>query len=257
VPNRRLFVGVPLPTPNFWLPEAPANPTPTLPNVILMMNYQGCETGEAIKSSMQLHETMFGSLNAVDLRRKWSIWQIASPYAAVVSTSGAVAVAPTGEINLLDGELRICNGIASSKIYRLQTDLGPTQIPTDDGAPIHSLYTTYGYVNQSKVAQWPLLGLFRKLWTYITHQISGAGTLNLRLLPNTLLGPEDDTTGYYPWTMPLGWTLTDPCTQVREAPLNFAATRTFLEFSTTGRMDISNVVMVGRKHIQNQVTGQR
>jgi len=258
VPNRRLFVGVPLPTPNFWLPDAPSNPAPTSPNVILMMNYQGCETGEAIKQAMQLHTTMFGSLNAVDMRRKWSIWQIACPYAEAVSTSGSVAGSfTTGEVNLLDAEMRFCNGIASSKIYRLNPDLGPDEIPTDDGATINSLYTTYGHVNPSKASQFPLLGLFRKLWGYMTHQVSGAGTLNVRLLPNTLLGPGDDTKGYYPWTLPGGFVLTDPCTQVREAPLNFAATRTFVEFSTTGRMDISDLVMVGKKHPHNQLTGQR
>jgi hypothetical protein len=256
VPNRRLFVGVPLPTPNFWLPDAPSNPAPELPNVVLMMNYQGCETGGAIKTAMQLHETMFGSLNAVDMRRKWSIWQIASPYANVVSTAGNVTVSPSGAINLLDGEIRFCNGIDSSKIYRLGTPAA-NEIPTDDGATIHSLYTTYGWVNTSKAEQFPLLGLFRKLWGYLTHQISGAGVLNVRLLPNVLLGPGESTNGYYPWTLPGGFTLTDPCVQVHEAPLNFAGTWTFLEFSTTGRMDISNVVMAGKKHPHNQLTGQR
>jgi hypothetical protein len=267
VPGRRLFIGVPLPTPNFWLPNAPLNNTPTTPNVILMMNYQGCDTGEAIKTSMQLHETMFGSLNAVDMRRKWSIWQIASPYANVVSTRGTEKVFQTGPVNLLNSEIRFCNGIASSKIYRLNTDLAPDEVPTDDGATINSLYTTYGYVNLSKASQMPLLGLFRKLWKYMTHQISGTGLLNVRLLPNTLLGVTsaspffdgqvDSTAGYYPWTLPGGFVLTDPCTQVREAPLNFAATRTFVEFSTTGRMNISNLVMTGSKHPHNQLTGQR
>jgi hypothetical protein len=253
VTGRRLFIGVPLPTPNFWLPDAPANPAPTSPNVILMMNYQGCETGAAIKEAMQIHETMFGSLNAVDMRRKWSIWQIASPYANAVSTSGNV----DQERNILDAEIRFCNGISSSKVYRLNPELASDEIPTDDGATINSLYTTYGHASPSKMAQMPLLGLFRKLWTYMTHQISGAGTLNVRLLPNTLIGPENSTTGYYAWTLPAGFTLSDPCLQIHEAPLNFAATRTFVEFSTTGRMDISNLVMVGKKATHNQLTGQR
>jgi hypothetical protein len=257
VPNRRLFVGVPLPTPNFWLPDAPANPAPTTPNVILMMNYQGCESGDAIKQSMQMHETMFGSLNAVDMRRKWSIWTVESPYAAAVSSSGQVGFV-NGEVNILDGEMRFCNGIASSKVYRLSQDLAPDAIPTDDGAAYKSLYTTYGYVNVSKAAQWPLLGMFRKLWKYMTHQISGAGNLKVRLLPNVLLGPEESTTaGYFPWTLPGGFDLTDPCVKIREAPLNFAATRTFVELSTTGRMDISNLVMTGTKHPHTQLTGQR
>lgn len=254
VTARRLYVGVPLPTPNFWLPDAPANAAPTSPNVMLMLNYQGCETGDAIKMEMQLHTTMFGSLNATDMKRKWSIWQIPCPYAAAVSTTGNVS----GEKNVLDAEVRFCNGIASSKVYRLNSELPDDVIPTDDGVPIHSLYTTYGFTNQSKSAQMPLLGVFRKLWTYMTHQVSGVGPrLNLRLLPNTLLGPNDSTTGYYPWTLPGGFPLTDPCTQIHEAPLNFAGTRTFVEFSTTGRMDISNLVMSGRKHPHNELTGQR
>ncbi len=273
VPNRRLLVGVPLPTPNFWLPNAPVNANPATPNVILMCNYQGIETGEDLKQLIGLHVTMFGSLNSVDMRRKWSIWQIPAPYAAVVSTAGeaylrvrggggAPGSAPnggyqSGGINLLDGEMRFCNGIASSKVYRLNTELPSNQIPTDDGAAINSLYTTYGFVNVTKASQFPLLGMFRKLWGYLTHQVSGCGLLNLRALPNTLLGPGDSTAGYYPWTLPGGFTLTDPCTQIREAPLNFAATRTFLEFSTTGRMSISNVVMVGKKHPHNELTGIR
>lgn len=256
--NRRLYVGVPLPTPNFWLPNAPVNAAPTSPNVVLMMNYQSLETAEAIKNSPQMHTTMFGALNAIDMRRKWSIWQIQSPYGEVVSATGQVAGSfTTGEVNILDGEMRFCNGIASSKIYRLNTGLGPKDIPTDDGAPLNSLYTTYGWVNTTKANQMPILGLFRKLWTYMTHQISGAGTLNVRLLPNVLLGPNDDSSKYYPWTLPAGFVLTDPCTQIREAPLNFAGTKTFVEFSTTGRMDLSNVVMVGRKHPHNALTGQR
>lgn len=253
VTGRRLFIGVPLPTPNFWLPDATANPAPTSPNVILMMNYQGCETGAAIKEAMQIHETMFGSLNAVDMRRKWSIWQIASPYAAAVSTSGQVDL----QKNILDAEIRFCNGISSSKVYRLNPQLPADEIPTDDGATINSLYTTYGHANPSKMAQMPLLGLFRKLWTYMTHQISGVGELMVRLLPNTLIGPDDSTTGYYVWTLPGGFTLSDPCLQIHEAPLNFAATRTFVEFSTTGRMDISDLVMVGRAATHNRLTGQR
>jgi hypothetical protein len=258
VVNRRLYVGVPLPTPNFWLPDAPANPAPSTPNVVLMMNYQGLDTAEAIKGSPQMHTTMFGALNAIDMRRKWSIWQIQSPYGAVVSSTGQAAGSfATGEVNILDGEMRFCNGIASSKVYRLNTELGPKEIPTDDGAPLNSLYTTYGWVAQSKAAQMPMLGLFRKLWGLMTHQISGAGTLKVRLLPNVLLGPDDDDSDYYPWTLPGGFVLTDPCTRTREAPLNFAGTRTFLEFSTTGRMDLSDVVLVGRKHPHNQLTGQR
>src|SRR5208337_2040055 len=39
--NHRVYVGVPLPTPNQWMPEAPVNANPTTPNVVLMCNYLG------------------------------------------------------------------------------------------------------------------------------------------------------------------------------------------------------------------------
>ncbi len=257
VTNRRLYVGVPLPTPNFWLPDAAPNAAPNAPNVILMCNYQGCDSGAQIESMIGVHTTMFGTLMSTDMRRKWSIWQIQSPFANLVSAGGAASATASGEINILDGEVRFCNGMGNSKIYRLKTQLAPGEIPTDDGVTINSLYTTYGWVGANKAAQMPLLGLFRKLWSYITHQVAGVGTLNLRLLPNTLLGPTDSAAGYYPWTVPGGFPLTDPCLQIHEAPLNFAATRTFLEFSTTGRMEISNVVLTGKKHPHNMLTGVR
>lgn len=88
VDQRRLFVGVPMPTPNFWLPNAPINNNPTSPNVILMCNYQGLDSGGMLKTEPQMHTTMFGTLNAIDMRRKWSIWQIPSPYAAICINSG-------------------------------------------------------------------------------------------------------------------------------------------------------------------------
>src|SRR6185312_8779996 len=82
--ERRILVGVPMSTPNFWLPNAPTVTNPTSPNVVLMCNYQGIENGEELRAMPEMHTTMFGTLNAIDMRRKWSIWQIPSPYANVV-----------------------------------------------------------------------------------------------------------------------------------------------------------------------------
>ena len=76
---RRIYVGVPMATPNFWLPNAPVNANPTSPNVILMCDFKGLDSGEELKQYPQMHTTMFGSLNAIDMRRKWSIWQIPAP----------------------------------------------------------------------------------------------------------------------------------------------------------------------------------
>jgi hypothetical protein len=67
---KRMYIAVPLPTgtnpttgvalpSTQWLPNAPYNPTPTTPNVIIMMNYQGLATFEEMISAPSVHTTMF------------------------------------------------------------------------------------------------------------------------------------------------------------------------------------------------------
>jgi hypothetical protein len=80
--SKRLYCAIPLPTgvnpatglpankyTNVWLPNAPYNPTPTTPNVILMLNYQGLATFEEMVNSPEVHTTMFfykwTSLNSI------------------------------------------------------------------------------------------------------------------------------------------------------------------------------------------------
>lgn len=212
VVNRKLYVGVPMATPNFWLPNAPVNTSPTSPNVILVCSYKGLDTGAELKSEPQMHTTMFGNLNVMDMRRKWTIWQVASPYAAICAGSQ-------------DEQFLICNGSGNSKVYRLDDDAA-----TDDGAAIDSVYTTSGLPDSSDRAKMPALGLNRVRNGYMTANLSSGGTVNVTLYPNVLLGPDDDTSGYNAWTIPGGFT---PGLQPRndiESSLNFVATRTFFEF---------------------------
>jgi hypothetical protein len=234
--TRRMFIGVPLPTPNFWLPDAPVNAHPTTPNVILMLNYQGLDTGEAVKRMAGLHTTMFGQLNTIDMLRKWSIWQIPSPYAAIVTTS-------------TDKGFYICNGRGNSKVYLLDPNA-----TDDDGIPINGLYTTYGFTNVSKVEQMPMLGAFRKRWGYMTITVSGAGQLAVRFLPNQLV--NEPLTGWNPWIVPGGFNLTPVCLNDREASVNFAATRTFVELSGNN-FTTSSLTLYGRKDVWNQLTGRK
>ena len=203
VTNRRLFVGIPLPTPNFWLPNAPVNANPTSPNVILMLNYQGMDSGKEIQAMPQMHTTMFGSLNAIDMRRKWTLWQIAAPYGAFVTTS-------------TDKAFYLCNGEANSKVYKLD----PTAT-TDDGVAIDALYTTAGMGSPSKLSEQPQLGAYNKRIGYIGLRATGTGTLNMRLLPDQLVGPADSTVGYNTWTVPGGFNL-------RSVTKRFAIHRKFL-----------------------------
>jgi len=213
VTGRRLFVGVPMATPNFWLPNAPVNANPQSPNVILMCNYQGLDTGHELMSAPQMHTTMFGTLNAIDMRRKWSIWQIESPYAAFVKTQ-------------TDQAFYICNGQANSKVYELDPDA-----TTDDGTPIDGLYTTYGFVDAKKAEQMPMLGAFNKRVGFmsLTGSSSTSALLAVRFLPNQLLGPTDSGVGYNPWTVPGGFHLTPVCLWDLKSSVNFFATRAYVE----------------------------
>ncbi len=241
VDRRRLMFGVPMATPNFWLPNAQVNSNPQSPNVILMCNYQGIDSGAALKNEAQMHTTMFGTLNSIDMRRKWSIWQIPSPYAAVVQASN-------------DIEIRICNGRANSKIYTLDE-----LAETDDGASIDSLYTTAGLVEGTKKLQTPAVGWGRSRVGYMVASLESLGNIQTRLLPNVLLGPNDDTTNYATWTVPGGFSPGLPNMNDAECSLNFAATRTFFEFRENDghRMSISNFVAHFKKDSWNALRGAK
>lgn len=211
VTNRRLFIGVPMPTPNFWLPDAPVS-NPTSPNVILMLNYQGMDTGKEIQMMPGMHVTMFGSLNAIDMRRKWTLWRIPSPYGNFVQAQN-------------DKAFYLCNGRGNSKVYKLD----PT-MTTDDGIAIDSVYTTAGLGSPSKMKEQPELGYGNKRIGYGSLRATGTENLAVRLLPDTLLGPTDSTVGYNAWTVPGGFNLKPNCLRDLRFTANFFANRTFVEF---------------------------
>jgi hypothetical protein len=187
---RRFYVGVAMNTPNFWLPNA-ATATPTQPNVILMCNYDGCPTGEAMQEAAPVHVTMFGNLKAMDMRRKCSIWQIACPYAGIC----------------LDGStsyetLFLCNGTASGKIYKL---LAPDLQMTDDGTPIAPLYTTSGQPGQEKATSLGI-GIGQKYVAKWMANVNGsalANGLRIRMLPNVLNPTYPVTAPYIPALTPV------------------------------------------------------
>ena len=226
--NKRILCAVPLPTGTdpvtgvatatvTWLPYAPYNPAPTSPNIILMLNYQGMSTFDELVSSPEVHTTMFGTLTAVDMKRKWTFWQIATPYMDFIAQQN-------GE----DFPLYICNGIDSSKIYQLSNTLY-----SDDGVAINSLYTTYGFVNATKAATLPIFGFHAKRYTVFQTTMDGyqatpmvsAGNAMVRMLPNTI-NPK------YPYTVPMGIPLVTPCYDDYFRPINVKGNRMFIEVST-------------------------
>lgn len=210
--NRRILIGVPLPTPNQWLPNDAVNATPTTPNVVLMMNYKELNTSSELASKNPLHVSFSGKLISFDMSRKWSIWHITSPYADFIRRK--------------DGThpLFLCNGSANSKIYQLLSS-----VKSDDGVAINGLYTTYGFIKPEQEQQLgPLVGNHRKLYNYLNLTMPGGnGLLSVRALPN-IVNPT------YPYTVPGGVRLpvTAPNDPDVERPLNVTANRCFVQFST-------------------------
>ena len=218
------------------LPDAPYNPTPTTPNVMLVCNYLGLETAAELFNSPGVHSTMFGTLADVDLRRKWSIWQIPSPYADFITQQSKT-----------DALLYICNGIASSKIY----ELNPEQL-SDDGVAIHDRYCCYGFVNAAKAVTEPIFGKHAKRYNWMQFAAEGAGQLGVTVYPNTLLAK-------YPYTVPGRITLYEPTLSDFGRPLNIGPTqRVFVEFSTNAVdswMDVSKLIMTGFADPHSPISG--
>lgn len=215
--NRRLLIGLPMITPNFWLPNAAAS-TPTSPNVILMCNYTGCPTGEELAASSEVHITMFGDLKALDMRRKWAIWQIPCPAAEFVPRQDGFS-----------DPLFLCNGIASSKIYQLLPGAATGGQNTDDGAAINWLYTTYGFVKGKQGQQNPMLGALRKVWYYLAATMDGIGQVSGKLYSNSLGALPRNT-----FTIPLKFTLQSPQQNDQERVLEIGGQRVFVEFTSVG-----------------------
>ena len=216
--NRRLMIGIPMNLPNPWLPNAVAA-TPTIPNIILMCNYTGCPTGAEMAESSEVHVTMFGDLKALDMRRKWSLWQIPCPVAEFVPRADGFTT-----------PLFLCNGNASGKIYQLLPGAadGSGQ-NTDDGAAINWSYCTCGFVKGKAGQQVQSLGALRKIAYYFTATMEGIGQVAGKLYANSL-----GALGRNTFTIPLPFTLSSPQQNDQERTLEFGAQRIFVEFSSIG-----------------------
>jgi len=183
--------------------------------------------------TIQAQHFWFGTLAAVDMKRKWSIWNIATPAMEFI-------MQPDEEST----PLYICNGIGTSKIYQLLS----TQL-SDDGVAINSLYTTYGHVNAAKAATLPIFGFHRKLYTVLQVSVTGtqlyasaATNAQIRILPNTI-------TPKYPYTVPVGIPLIDPANDDFMRAINVKGQRAFIEISTNAvgsAFNLSKSLLTGK-----------
>lgn len=235
IQNRRILIGVPMATPNQFLPVAPTNADPTSPNVMLALNYVGLSGPQELAAMPQMHTTMFGAIVSVDMRRKWNLWQIACPYADFVIRQDGVSK-----------PLFLCNGTGTGKIYQLSA----TQF-SDDGVAINGLYTTYGFVNSGMAKQNPLLGFHRKLYTYLQMLAYGAGTMTVKFLGNRINADLQHT--WQVLSAPDGSSQVGIPLQANpqddiERAINIAGNRVFMQVSTNAagaHFTLSKTILVG------------
>lgn len=231
--NRRILVGVPLPTPNQWLPNAPVNSSPATPNVILAMSYKEVNSISELMDRSAVRASFTGKLIAPEISRKWSIWQIQSPYSDFVQRQNNTA------------PLFLGNSTGTGKVYQITE--GRTD---DDGAAINEFYTTYGFVKPD-VEQAFQLTSTRKQFSYLTMVVSGNGSLGIKTIVDNLF------TGYSDTLLPV--TLPNPGGFDTELPLNETGARLFLQFSMKAvgsSFNLSRLVLAMQKETFTPVRGR-
>jgi hypothetical protein len=240
--NRRVLIGVPMATPNQWLPNAPVNANPTSPNVILVMNYRELNTAAALENLAPMKVTFSGKLVAWDMSRKWSIWTLPTPYADFIQRPDT------------SNPLFLCNGIQSSKIYQLLD----TQL-SDDGVAIDSVYTTFGFVKPDQEQMFgPLVGNCRKMYRRLQLTLKGAGLMNLTFLQNVI-------NCYRPRSVPGGITLNVADPNVfnsgqfdLERKIDIACNRMFFQFRMNqvgGKYTLSKMLVRLANDPMSPITG--
>ena len=196
--ERRIFVGVPL-------------GSATSPNKILMLDYRDLDSAEDISGRPPINITFTGRKTATDKTRKWSPWTIAANSCALIERTDGTAIVAMG-----GGMPGVGGGGATGKIYQLNA----AQL-SDDGTAIPSYYTTH-YFPERPVEQSLNLGAHRKLFTYLTMYVEGAGNLSLTTFIDSSSVPQAQ--------QPLP--LSSPSAKDLELPINILGERVAFQVST-------------------------
>lgn len=208
--QQRILVGVPMVTPNPWLPDAPTNLTPSTPNVILMCSYLGLPSGSSIADAPGVHVSAFtGALLGRDFTRKWSPWLISSPMA--------------NWINRANGSEQLWLGGTGNGTIMLLDETADSDL----GEAIPQEYVTYGFSDEATNQQIQA-GNARKLYNYMLAELEGEGGCVLTTYPDTLATPYADAQPAVE--------LTTPETDDVNFPLNETGNRMFVGFTTDGEV---------------------
>ena len=220
--NRRLSIGIPLPTPNQWMPKFPKNANPTQPNVILVCQYKELMSSSALAGEGPVRQSYTGALKSYQLGRKWSAWSIEAAYADFITRSDTTQ------------PLFYCGDTDTAKIYQQIEGLH-----FDDGEAILDQYVTYPFL-KSDEAQQLQAGLHNLMTEFGTALVIGDGELNVTIYPNTLDSP-------YAVRLDPPFELLDPPPYGdTEMPCNVPGNRFFVEFETDAAGDwfeLSRVVL--------------
>ena len=196
--ERRILIGAPM-------------GNATSPNVVLMLDYRDLDSAEDIAGRPPVTITYTGRKTATDKTRKWSPWTIAANSCALLERNDGTAVVAVG-----GGAPGVGGANAAGKIYQLSD----AQF-SDDGVAIPSYYTTHFFPERT-VEQSLGLGAHRKLFSYLTLYVEGAGNLALTSFtdaPNAAQAQQ-----------PLP--LSSPATKDLELPINISGERVAFQVGT-------------------------
>ena len=197
--ERRIYVGAPF-------------GTATTPNRVLMLDFHDLSTASDLESRPPVNITYTGRKTATDNSRKWSPWSIAANCCALIERPNGTAVAVFG-----GGTPGVGGGGATGKIYQL----ADTQY-SDDGSAIPSYYTTHFFPERAVESSLGL-GSHRKLFSYLTLYVEGAGNLAL----TSFVDSESAAAAQ----QPLG--LSSPGLEDLELPINILGERVAFQVGTS------------------------
>jgi len=196
--QRRILVGAPF-------------GSATSPNRVLMLDYHDLDSASDLASRPPVNITYTGRKAATDSARKWSPWSIGANCCAMIERTNGTALAAFGS-----GNPGVGGGGATGKIYQLSD----TQY-SDDGTAIPSYYTTH-YFPERAVESSLGLGAHRKLFSYLSMYVEGAGNLGLTSFT--------DSSSVAQAQQPLP--LSSPAQKDLELPINVLGERVAFQVST-------------------------
>ena len=239
--NHRIFISCPMVTPNQWCPNFPVNDGTHGNNVTIYLNYEGIGTIEELIGGSAIHVTIVGKIAVHDMKRKWSLWSVPTPYIAICKR------------NELLSQMLICNGTSSSKIYQL----GSYTAGNDDGVSFQSTYCTYPMVDATKAATLPLFGLFNKDYIYWTCLITGEDSDADDAVPSSMVFYQNTLGAPYPFTVPGGLPDLNPNAPADiEGNLDESCQRIFMELSATGGWwNLSRFTIIGKASAWSPLRG--